>query len=65
MANRDQPVNGRHSKLSLLKTSDLILTDAGKFTVWATNTFSLSLVHLSLYNTGNLVLRNMDGVILW
>uniref|UniRef100_A0A2N9FE46 Uncharacterized protein n=1 Tax=Fagus sylvatica TaxID=28930 RepID=A0A2N9FE46_FAGSY len=31
MANRDQPVNGRHSKLSLLKTGDLILTDAGKF----------------------------------
>ncbi|KAB1220334.1 putative receptor protein kinase ZmPK1 [Morella rubra] len=34
MANRDQPVNGRRSKLSLLDTGDLILTDAGfrKFT---------------------------------
>ncbi|KAB1220322.1 putative receptor protein kinase ZmPK1 [Morella rubra] len=34
MANRDQPVNGRLSKLSLLDTGDLILTDAGlrKFT---------------------------------
>ncbi|XP_035547140.1 putative receptor protein kinase ZmPK1 [Juglans regia] len=65
MANRDQPVNGRSSKLSLLKTGNLILTDAGKFTVWATNTQSLSPVHLSLYNTGNLVLQNMEGVTLW
>ncbi|KAG6674579.1 hypothetical protein I3842_15G050200 [Carya illinoinensis] len=65
MANRDQPVNGRSSKLSLLKTGNLILTDAGKFTVWATNTQSLSSVNLSLYNTGNLVLQNMEGVTLW
>ncbi|KAM3758155.1 hypothetical protein ACB098_01G021400 [Castanea mollissima] len=65
MANRDQPVNGKRSKLSLVKNGNLILTDAGKFTIWTTNTFSLSLVQLSLYNTGNLVLRNMEGVILW
>ncbi|KAK7851767.1 putative receptor protein kinase zmpk1 [Quercus suber] len=44
VANRDQPVNGKRSKLSLLKNGNLILTDAGKFTVWATNTFSLSSV---------------------
>ena len=43
----------------------LILTDAGKFTVWATNTVSISLVQLSLYNAGNLVLLNMEGFILW
>ncbi|KAG2666262.1 hypothetical protein I3760_15G049500 [Carya illinoinensis] len=42
MANRDQPVNGRPSKLFLLKAGNLILTDSGKFTVWATNTQSLS-----------------------
>ncbi|XP_018820750.2 putative receptor protein kinase ZmPK1 [Juglans regia] len=65
MANRDQPVNGRSSKLSLLKTGNLILSDAGKFTVWETNTQSLSSVHLSLYNTGNLVLQNVEGVTLW
>ena len=65
MSNRDQPVNGKRSKLSLLKNSNLILTDAGKFTVWATNTFSLSFVQLFLFNTGNLVLRNTEGVILW
>ncbi|KAK7853556.1 putative receptor protein kinase zmpk1, partial [Quercus suber] len=28
VADRDQPVNGKHSKLSLLKNSNLILTDA-------------------------------------
>ena len=65
MANRDHPVNGMHLKLSLLKTGNLILTDAGKFTVLATNIVSLSLVQLSLYNTGNLVLRNLEGVTLW
>ncbi|XP_040995995.1 putative receptor protein kinase ZmPK1 [Juglans microcarpa x Juglans regia] len=65
MANRDQPVNGRSSKLSLLKNGNLLLTDAGRFTVWATNTQSLSSVHLSLYNTGNLVVQNMEGVTLW
>nr|POF12525.1 putative receptor protein kinase zmpk1 [Quercus suber] len=66
VANRDQPVNGKRSKLSLLKNGNLILTDAGKFTVWATNTFSLSsVVQLSLYNTGNLVLHDRESVIMW
>uniref|UniRef100_A0A7N2KRS9 Uncharacterized protein n=1 Tax=Quercus lobata TaxID=97700 RepID=A0A7N2KRS9_QUELO len=65
MSNRDQPVNGKRSKLSLLKNSNLILTDAGKFTVWARNTFSLSFVQSFLFSTGNLVLCNMEGVILW
>nr|POE60360.1 putative receptor protein kinase zmpk1 [Quercus suber] len=67
MANRDQPVNGKHSKLSLLETGNLILTDATKLkvTVWATNTVSLLLVQLFLYETGNFVLRNMEGVVSW
>ncbi|KAG7943546.1 hypothetical protein I3843_15G046200 [Carya illinoinensis] len=65
MANHDQPINGKSSKLSLLKTGNLILTDTGKFKVWATNTQSLCSVYLSLYNTGNLVLQNMKSVTLW
>jgi hypothetical protein len=65
MANRDQPVNGRRSKLSLLKTGNLILTDAGKFNVWASNTLSRSPVQLSLNNTGNLVLHTLEGDSLW
>ena len=66
LANRDQPVNGKRSKLSLLNTGNLILTDATKLnvTVWATNTVSLSSVQLFLNNTGNLVLRNKERV-LW
>uniref|UniRef100_A0A7N2KRN6 Receptor-like serine/threonine-protein kinase n=1 Tax=Quercus lobata TaxID=97700 RepID=A0A7N2KRN6_QUELO len=77
MANRDQPVNGKHSKLSILETGNLILTDASDLNVdvwadasdlnvdvWATNTVSLSSVQLFLYDTGNLVLRNKEGV-LW
>ncbi|KAB1220324.1 putative receptor protein kinase ZmPK1 [Morella rubra] len=64
-ANRDQPVNGRLSKLSLLETGDLILTDAGQFTVWATSTLSRSSAQLNLYNTGNLVLRTLEGENLW
>ncbi|GAV67222.1 Pkinase domain-containing protein/S_locus_glycop domain-containing protein/B_lectin domain-containing protein [Cephalotus follicularis] len=65
MANRDQPVNGKQSKLSLLKTGNLVLKDAGRFTVWSTNTDSISLVQLKLHDTGNLVLRNEQGVNLW
>ncbi|XP_040997884.1 putative receptor protein kinase ZmPK1 [Juglans microcarpa x Juglans regia] len=65
MANRDQPVNGRKSKLSLLRNGNLILTDAGKFTVWGTNTASISSLELHLYDTGNLVLRTLGGESLW
>ncbi|KAG6672499.1 hypothetical protein I3842_16G060500 [Carya illinoinensis] len=65
MANRDQPVNGRKSKLSLLRTGNLILTDASEFTVWETNTNSLSSLELHLYDIGNLVLRTLGGENVW
>jgi hypothetical protein len=65
MANRDHPVNGKRSKLSLLKTGNLILTDVNKLIVWETDTVSLSPIRLSLYDTGNLVLRNISDAILW
>ncbi|XP_016648024.1 PREDICTED: putative receptor protein kinase ZmPK1 [Prunus mume] len=65
MANRDQPVNGKRSKLSLLKTGNLILTDAGQSNVWATTTTSLSPVHLTLQNSGSLVLQKSDHSVLW
>ncbi|KAJ6433739.1 hypothetical protein OIU84_017442 [Salix udensis] len=42
MANRDQPVNGRKSELSVLKSGNVIITDAGRFTVWSTDTVSES-----------------------
>ncbi|KDP31589.1 hypothetical protein JCGZ_14814 [Jatropha curcas] len=65
MANRDQPVNGKLSKLFLLKSGNLVLTDAGRVTVWSTNTASESSVNLYLQESGNLVLKNLEGVVLW
>ena len=65
MANRDQPVNGKRSKLSLLKTCNLILNDAGGFVVWSTAAVSGSVSNLHLNDSGNLVLRSSDGAVLW
>ncbi|XP_039687978.1 putative receptor protein kinase ZmPK1 [Medicago truncatula] len=67
MANRDQPVNGKRSTLSLLKTGNLVLTDAGHSNVWSTNTNSSKPLELFLYDIGNLVLRERktNGFILW
>ncbi|XP_014499374.2 putative receptor protein kinase ZmPK1 [Vigna radiata var. radiata] len=67
MANRDYPVNGKGSKLSLLPNGNLALRDADESHVWSTNTISLSSVQLFLDNTGNLVLSETKGggVVLW
>lgn len=67
MANRDLPVNGKYSKLSLLKSGNLVLTDAGRVIAWMSNTVSnsKSSSYLELYDTGNLVLHNSDGSRLW
>ncbi|KAH7849258.1 hypothetical protein Vadar_015336 [Vaccinium darrowii] len=64
-ANRDQPVNGKRSKLSLLKSGNLVLTDAAQFTVWSTNTNSIPPLQLKLLDTGNLVLKNPNDTIIW
>ncbi|XP_058221131.1 putative receptor protein kinase ZmPK1 [Rhododendron vialii] len=61
MANRNRPVNGERSQLSLFKSGNLILTDAAQFPVWSTNTKSISPLYLQLLDTGNLVLRNRSG----
>ncbi|KAE9592478.1 hypothetical protein Lal_00028661 [Lupinus albus] len=67
MANRDNPVNGKHSTLSLLKTANLVLTDAGKYNIWSTDTASTSSVHLKLLNSGNLILQQLlePSLVLW
>ncbi|XP_014516601.1 putative receptor protein kinase ZmPK1 [Vigna radiata var. radiata] len=68
IANRDQPVNGKRSTLSLLKTGNLVLTDAGQLQVWSTATSTSSRqVRLHLYDTGNLVLLedSSDSAVLW
>lgn len=63
MANRDQPVNGKHSKLKLLKNGNLYLMDADRITVWSSNTVGGST--LQLLDSGNLVLRSSSYAILW
>ncbi|KAF8024656.1 hypothetical protein BT93_F1740 [Corymbia citriodora subsp. variegata] len=59
MANRDQPVNGRSSKLSLRKNGDLALIDADRTVVWNTSTGSSS----SCCNS--LTLRDKQNIVLW
>jgi len=65
MANRQDPVNGKRSKLSLSPTGNLILDDAAQRTVWSSNTDSLASPVLHLKDNGNLVLRDLQGTLLW
>ncbi|XP_076926384.1 putative receptor protein kinase ZmPK1 [Bidens hawaiensis] len=67
MANRDLPVNGKFSKLSLLKTGNLILRDAyQRVPIWSTSTRDTTQTALlRLNNSGNLFLLNRDGKVLW
>ncbi|RWR91614.1 putative receptor protein kinase ZmPK1 [Cinnamomum micranthum f. kanehirae] len=67
MANRDQPVNGRRSALSLRLDGNLVLTEAGQgSTVWETGTVSTSSVQLRLLDEGNLILLiPTTNTILW
>ncbi|PQM35380.1 hypothetical protein Pyn_31930 [Prunus yedoensis var. nudiflora] len=65
MANRDKPVSGRGSKLTLQRNGNLVLTDGVGSTVWSTNTFSDAGVEAQLLETGNLVLINQAKEFLW
>ncbi|RVX06111.1 putative receptor protein kinase ZmPK1 [Vitis vinifera] len=65
MANRDRPVNGRGSRISLRRDGIMNLRDADGSTVWETNTTSTDVDRAELLDTGNLVLKNPHGKILW
>lgn len=73
MANRDQPVNGRYTTLSLSDTGTLVLVDAGSAIVWTSagtrsppSSSSPSFMQLQLHDNGNLVLRNsINGDHIW
>ncbi|XP_028089075.1 putative receptor protein kinase ZmPK1 [Camellia sinensis] len=65
MANRDRPVNGKQSRLTLQKSGNLVLTDAGGSVMWATNTFSQGQVEVRLLDTGNLVLVTNNDNVIW
>ncbi|XP_057971040.1 putative receptor protein kinase ZmPK1 [Malania oleifera] len=65
MANRDKPVNGKRSKLTLHRNGNLVLTDADSLIVWSTNTVSVEYVEARLLETGNLVLINQAEEVIW
>ncbi|KAF5764829.1 putative non-specific serine/threonine protein kinase [Helianthus annuus] len=60
MANRNEPVNGKRSRISLSKRGNLILRDVGQ-RIWATNTRSNSPLQLQLLDSGNLVLTEFEN----
>ncbi|KAL8528932.1 hypothetical protein ACS0TY_006414 [Phlomoides rotata] len=61
-ANRDTPVNGKGSKVTIKPDGTMVLTDVDGSIVWQTNTDAAS---AELLSTGNLVLKNTQGKILW
>jgi hypothetical protein len=70
MANRDDPVDGKGSKLSVLKDGKLIITNSVGTTIWTTKiadltTSETSNLQLQLMNTGNLVLHNSTSDVIW
>ncbi|CAH1422042.1 unnamed protein product [Lactuca virosa] len=67
MANRDVPVNGKRSKLSLLKSGNLVLIDADQpLPIWTTTIRdSTESAQLKMNNSGNLYLQNQDNQIIW
>lgn len=66
MANRDQPINGQKSHLSLLKSGNIVLIDVNQINVWESGTqVSTSSVELRLLDNGNLVLVTYEGEKLW
>ncbi|KAK6244954.1 hypothetical protein QUC31_011363 [Theobroma cacao] len=65
MANRDKPVNGKGSRVSLLRDGALVLKDVDGSTTWETNTSSTDVQKAELLDNGNLVLKDSTGKILW
>ncbi|GMH28953.1 hypothetical protein Nepgr_030796 [Nepenthes gracilis] len=65
MANREKPVNGRGSRLTLRRDGAMVLTDVDGSTAWQTNPTSTDVDSADLLNSGNLVLRDRNGKILW
>ncbi|KAK3226287.1 hypothetical protein Dsin_006149 [Dipteronia sinensis] len=65
MANRDRPVNGQGSKVSLRRNGAMVLTDVDGTVIWMTNTTSTRADRAELLDSGNLVLKDLQGKILW
>lgn len=65
MANRDKPVNGKHSRLTLDRNGNLVLTDKSNSVVWSTITFTDEDLEVRSLETRNLVLINQANKIIW
>ncbi|CAI9099768.1 OLC1v1036632C1 [Oldenlandia corymbosa var. corymbosa] len=65
MANREKPVNGVGSTLSLRKNGAMVLLDVDGMVSWQTNTTSSDIDRAELLNSGNLVIKNLKGDIKW
>lgn len=64
-ANRDKPVNGKSSKVSLMQNGALVLTDVDGSVTWQTSLSSDDAESAELLNSGNLVLKNSTSHIIW
>ncbi|KAK3003148.1 hypothetical protein RJ639_018674 [Escallonia herrerae] len=64
-ANRDRPVNGKGSNLSLQRNGVMCLTDVDGKVVWHTNITTNNAQRAEVLDTGNLVLKDPQGEILW
>ncbi|KAG8054477.1 hypothetical protein GUJ93_ZPchr0001g29870 [Zizania palustris] len=64
-ANRDRPVHGVGSKVTLRKDGSLVLSDYDGTAVWQTNSTSAAAAAAELTDDGNLVVRGEDGRVLW
>ncbi|XP_022846628.1 putative receptor protein kinase ZmPK1 isoform X2 [Olea europaea var. sylvestris] len=64
-ANRDNPVNSQGSRVSIRRDGTIVLTDVDRSIVWQTNRRTTDVSAAELLNTGNLVLKNPRGDILW
>ncbi|KAK2972280.1 hypothetical protein RJ640_014338 [Escallonia rubra] len=64
-ANRDRPVNGKGSKLSLRKNGVMSLTDVDGKEVWYANITANNAQRAEVLDTGNLVLKDPQGEIIW
>ncbi|KAL5991705.1 hypothetical protein ACLOJK_012615 [Asimina triloba] len=64
-ANRDRPVNGRGSRISVDRVGDMVLRDNDGSVVWNTNTSAAHVDRAELLDSGNLVVKDRNGNILW
>ncbi|KAG1365813.1 putative receptor protein kinase ZmPK1, partial [Cocos nucifera] len=63
-ANRDHPVNGHGSRVTMRKDGSMVLTDYDGTVIWSTDTNS-NRAQAQLLDAGNLVVMDQDGRVLW